>query len=459
MKEECGIVAVHKHHLAADLVYLGLHSVQHRGQEACGISAAKGGTVYTVKGPGLVADVFSQKDKLEILRGGEQALGHVRYATTGDNLPENTQPLTVRSHLGDFALAHNGQIVNAPELRLALEEDGAIFQGTADSEVVCHLIQRAKGSMLEKISAACNALVGAFSIVVMTKNTMYVARDPNGLRPLCIGRKDQSWVVASESCALNLIGAELLRDVLPGEIIKFGKQGFESHCYSHDANKQLKLCAMEYIYFARPDSRLEGINVHAMRRLTGYRLAQVDQVDADIVVGVPDSSLSAAMGYAEAKGLPYEMGLVKNRYIGRTFINPEQEIRAANVRIKLSAVADIVRGKRVILVDDSIVRGTTAKRIVQIVREAGAKEIHLRIVSPPLISPCFYGIDLKDKEQLIAANLTHEELEKFFNADSLLFMDLEELMDCCRHSICTACFDCNYPTKLYSYTKRVFGDE
>ncbi len=459
MKEECGIVGVHRHPAATDLVYLGLHSVQHRGQEACGIAASIDERIKTIKGSGLLADVFDSELVLDALRPSQQALGHVRYATSGDNIPENTQPLTVRSIIGDFCLAHNGQIVNAPELRAALEQEGAIFQGTADSEVICHLIQRARGSMLDKIKSACAELVGAFSLAVMTKNTMYAVRDRNGLRPLCLGRQDDSWIIASESCALNLMGADLIRDVAPGEIVKLGKQGFESHFYLPQAESQLKICAMEYVYFARPDSRVDGHNVHAVRRQSGYILGQRDQVPADIVVGVPDSSISAAMGYADARNLPYEMGMVKNRYIGRTFINPEQALRATNVRIKLSAIADIVRDQRVILVDDSIVRGTTAKRIVQIMREAGAREIHLRIVSPPLISPCFYGIDLKDKQQLLAANLDHEGLRRFFGADSLEYLTLDELRQCCGENICTACFNCDYPTELFSYYPLAFCDE
>ncbi|MDO5734587.1 MAG: amidophosphoribosyltransferase [Eubacteriales bacterium] len=457
MKEECGIIGVHRHELATDLVYLGLHSLQHRGQEACGISASAGRSITTVKGSGLVDDVFQSTEDLEKLKPAFQSLGHVRYATSGENILENTQPLMVRSHQGDFCVAHNGQIVNAPELRYELELKGSIFQGTTDSEVICHLIQRAKGSMLEKISAACQQLVGAFSLAIMTKNTMYAVRDKNGLRPLCLGRMDESWVISSESCALNLIGSKLLRDVAPGEIIKLGKQGFESHFYVEAAERRKKLCAMEYVYFARPDSRLDEHNVHQVRRQTGFVLGQRDEVEADIVIGVPDSSLSAASGYAEARGLPYEMGLVKNRYIGRTFINPGQELRAANVKIKLSAITDIVRGKRIILVDDSIVRGTTAKRIVELMREAGAREIHLRIVAPPLVAPCFYGIDLKNKQQLLAANLNAKELVKFFGCDSLEFLSLEELFSCCGDGVCTACFNEDYPTPLFSHEAAVNG--
>ncbi len=456
LKEECGIIGIHRHREASDLAYLGLHSLQHRGQEAAGISASNGERIKTIKGMGLLDEVFDPHDVVR-LRPAFQALGHVRYATQGDNILENAQPLMVRSHQGDFAVAHNGQIVNAPELRLQLEEEGSIFQGTTDTEVICHLIQRAKGSMLEKITAAARQLIGAFSLVIMTKNTMYAVRDRWGFRPLCMGRLNESWVIASESCALSLVGAKLLRDVAPGEIIKLGKQGFENVLYPEDQKTSHNFCAMEYVYFSRPDSNVEGLNVHSVRRETGRILARRDNVEADVVIGVPDSSLSAAMGYAEERGLPYEMGLVKNRYIGRTFINPGPETRAANVRIKLSAIRDIIKDKRIILLDDSIVRGTTAKRIVQLMQEVGAKEIHMRIVSPPLIAPCFYGIDLKDKRQLLAANLSKDDLCHFFSCDSLEFLTIEELKEACGEEICTSCFTERYPTDLFSYDQFV-GD-
>lgn len=448
MHEECGIFGLHKVRNAGTLCYYGLHSLQHRGQESAGISASDGERVQTYKAKGLVAEVFN-REKLDRFRDCNQAIGHVRYATQGENVLENIQPLMVRAHQGDFALAHNGQIVNAQELRRELEERGSIFQGTADTEIICHLIQREEGSFKEKICKACARLVGSFSIIIMTKNTMYAVRDPNGLRPLSIGRLENGYCIASETCAFEIVNAKFWRDVEPGEVIKFGKETIESFRYAPPA--KTALCAMEYIYFSRPDSDLEGCNVHSARKECGRIMARRDQVEADIVVGVPDSSLSAAMGYAEERQLPYEMGLIKNKYIGRTFIEPTQEERDRGVKMKLSAVASIVRGKRLVLLDDSIVRGTTSLRIVRLLREAGAKEIHLRIVSPPLIYPCFYGIDLSTREELIAAHKSIEELGRYIGADSLEYLTLDELRAAIGSHLCTACFTGQYLTDLYGF--------
>lgn len=451
LHEECGVFGVHKVANAAYLTYYGLHALQHRGQEACGIAASDGNSFVSRKGMGLVTENFDMR-KISDLKGSH-ALGHVRYATAGGNLIENVQPIMVRSHQGYFAVAHNGQLVNADDLRIKLELEGSIFQGTADTEIIAHLIQRSDGSLLEKIKKTAALLDGAFSFIVMTKNTMYAVRDRYGIRPLSIGTLDDGYIVSSETCAFDTVGADFWREVEPGEIVKFGKKSVESIHFAptHSHN----LCAMEYIYFARPDSDLEGVNVHAARKLTGRLMAKNDHVEADIVVGVPDSSLSAAMGYAEARNIPYEMGLLKNKYIGRTFIQPRQEDRERGVKMKLSAIKSIVSGKRIILLDDSIVRGTTSLRIVRLLREAGAKEIHVRIVAPPLISPCFYGVDLRSRQELISARLDVEALRHWLKADSLKFLDVNDMKECFTKGLCTACFDGEYITPLYNYEKEL----
>ncbi len=351
LHEECGVFGVHKVKDAATLTYYGLHALQHRGQEACGIAASDGQKLISRKGMGLVTENFKPTELSDL--SGMHALGHARYATQGSNIIENVQPIMVRSHQGYFAVAHNGQIVNGDKLRIELEQEGAIFQGTADTEVIAHLIQRASGNLIDKIMETAKRLDGAFSFVVLTKNTMYAVRDSLGIRPLSYGRLEDGYIVCSETCALDTVGAEYVRDVEPGEIIKFGKEKVESFFFTD--KRSHNLCAMEYVYFSRPDSDLEHINVHAARKRTGHILAMHDDVEADIVVGVPDSSLSAAMGYAEARKIPYEMGLLKNKYTGRTFIQPVQTDRERGVMMKLSAIRSIVQGKKIILVDDSIV--------------------------------------------------------------------------------------------------------
>lgn len=454
IQEECGVVGIHQVEDAATLCYYGLHSVQHRGQESAGIASSDGSAISMTKAKGLVTEVFD-KQKLERLEPSCQAVGHVRYSSQEDNITENIQPIAVRAHQGDFVIVNNGFIVNAKELRYELEEKGSIFHGTSDTEIISHLIQRAPGTFIEKIKQACSRLVGAFSLIIMTKNTMYAVRDRHGFRPLAFGRLDNGYVFASETCSFEIINADFIRDVEPGEIIKHGKQteGYES---THFAEAEApKMCAMEYIYFSRPDSDIDGLNVHAVRKRTGQIIARDDDCEADIVVGVPDSSLSAAMGYAEERGLPYEMGIIKNRYIARTFIKPTQKERDRGVKMKLSPVASIVRDKRVVLLDDSIVRGTTSIRIVQLMREAGAKEVHMRVVSPPLISPCFYGVDMKSVDQLIAANHSIDELCKILNADSLKYLTVEQLHEACGDTICDACFTRDYPTDLYSWSDNI----
>ncbi len=445
LHEECGVFGVHKVQDAATLTYYGLHALQHRGQEACGIAASDGNKLISRKGMGLVTENF-HPEKLGDL-AGMHALGHARYADQASNLIENVQPIMVRSHQGYFAVAHNGQIVNGDKLRVELELAGAIFQGTADTEIIVHLIQRATGNLIDKIRETALKLDGAFSFVVMTKNTMYAVRDRHAIRPLSIGKLDDGYIVASETCALDTVGAEYIRDVEPAEIVKFGKEKVESFFFTDQRDKHM--CAMEYVYFSRPDSDLEGINVHAARKKSGQLMARNDDVEADIVVGVPDSSLSAAMGYAEERKIPYEMGLLKNKYTGRTFIQPRQIDRERGVKMKLSAIRSIVQGKRIILVDDSIVRGTTSLRIVKLLREAGASEIHVRIVAPPLISPCFYGVDLRTKAELISTRMNEDKLLKWLRADSLKFLTIEEMKQCFTAKLCSACFDGDYVTSLY----------
>lgn len=450
-REECGVFGVFHHDQAAMHTYFGLHALQHRGQEGAGIASSDGIRLYCHKGRGLAAEVFkgNELDKLP----GDNSIGHVRYSTAGGDVAENVQPLMARAQIGSIAAAHNGQIVNANVLRKRLEEQGSIFFSTSDSEIILHLIQRGKGSMMEKIASACRQMDGAFAFLVLTEHSLYAARDRYGLRPLSMATFDDGYCVSSETCAIEAIQAKWLRDIRPGEIVKFSEQGVQSRFYAQERSH--RLCAMEYIYFARPDSVLEGLNVHAARKRSGELMAEKDReagIRGDIVVGVPDSSLSAAAGYAEAAGLPNEMGLIKNRYVGRTFIEPTQEQRDLAVRMKLSANGDVVRDKRIILIDDSIVRGTTSRRIIRLLKEAGAKEVHLRIASPPLRWPCFYGIDIATKKELVSARVDPVKLSEQVEADSLCFLDVADLeriygQDRC----CYACFDGHYPSSLYDH--------
>lgn len=450
LHEECGVFGIFGVPDAASLTYYGLHALQHRGQEGAGIVAVDNGTFRRIKGNGLVTEVFNE-EKLATLRG-DMAIGHVRYTTAGGGGIENVQPFLFRHNSGDFAMAHNGNIVNSKLLRDYLENKGSLFQSSSDSEILAHLIKKETRfrdrPRIFAIIDALNMLEGAFAFLIMTANRIYVCRDKYGLRPLSIGRLGDGWVVSSETCAFDVLGAEFVRDVAPGEIVTIDHQGLRSRDYS--MYKRCEMCAMEYIYFARPDSDIEGCNVHAYRKESGRLLFQEAPAEADIVVGVPDSSLSAAMGYAEASGLPYEMGLIKNKYIGRTFIQPTQELREKGVRMKLSAVRTIVRGKRVVLVDDSIVRGTTSRRIVTMLKEAGATEVHVRIASPPMTNPCFYGVDTSTYDELISARKNVEGVREEIGADSLSFLSPEALLKAGnRKELCMACFTGHYPTALY----------
>ncbi len=447
--EECGVFGVFGVSDAASLTYYGLHSLQHRGQEGCGIVAVdKEGWFERCRGEGLVTEVFNES-KLSAL-AGKAAIGHVRYSTAGGGGTENIQPFMFRHHTGDFAMAHNGNLVNSEDLRRFLENRGSLFQSSSDSEVLAHLIKKDKRSLhrINAIVAALNMIEGAFAFLIMTEKRIYACRDKYGLRPLSIGKLGDGYVVSSETCALDVVGAEYVRDVEPGEIVSIDAKGLRS---THFAQfKRHQMCAMEYIYFARPDSDIEGCNVHTFRKKSGKILWEESPADVDIVVGVPDSSLSAAMGYAEAGGIPYEMGLIKNKYVGRTFIQPSQAMREKGVRMKLSAVRGIVKGKRVALIDDSIVRGTTSKRIVKMLKEAGAKEVHVRIASPEYRNSCYYGVDTSSVEELLSHRMKCEEACEYIEADSLKFLSIESLYKSGdRQQLCTACFSGIYPTNLY----------
>ena len=445
--EECGVFGAYRVDNAASITYYGLHSLQHRGQEASGIAVSDGENITLQKGKGLTVDVF-QKEKLDSMVG-RLAVGHVRYSTAGGQENENIQPIVSKGHNGSLAIVHNGQIVNEKELRIELENEGAIFQGTSDSEIILHLIQKQKGTLKERVMKTANRIEGAFSFLVMNEDTIYAVRDRHGLRPLSYAKSKDGYVISSETCAFEVMGIYESVDLKPGEIVEFHKGIVKHEFYSTDTDHHM--CAMEYIYFSRPDSDIEGINVHAFRKESGKVLYKEAPVDADIVIGVPDSSLSAAIGYAEASHIPYEIGLVKNKYVGRTFIQPSQEMREKAVRMKLSPVPSIVKGKRIVLIDDSIVRGTTSKKIIKQLRDAGALEIHVRIASPQITHPCFYGVDISTYDELISAHHSVEEVREIIGADSLAFISEHALFEVAkRNELCTACFTGKYPTALYS---------
>lgn len=457
--EECGVLGIISPRTAdvAELVYYGLYALQHRGQESCGIVVNDDGVFSSYKDLGLVGEVFSQ-DILSRLPKGTMAVGHVRYGTTGSTNRNNCQPIEVNHQKGKMALAHNGNLSNAIKLRNALELAGAIFHTTSDTETIAYIItqERLKAPSIEDaVSQAMNRLEGAYSLVLMSSQKLICARDPYGFRPLCCGRMpDGTWAVASESCGLTAIGASFVRDIEPGEILVFGPEGAVSR-REHCKTREKKLCVFEYIYFARPDSVIDGVSVHNARIRAGRILAKAHPADADIVVGVPDSGLDAALGFSLESGIPYGMGLIKNKYIGRTFISPGQSARLDQVRIKLAAIEESVRGKRVVLIDDSIVRGTTSGRIVRLLREAGAKEIHMRISSPPFLHPCYYGTDIDSREHLIACHHTVEETAEIIGVDSLGYLPADELGALAEGpGYCSACFDGRYPTAVPADTRK-----
>ena len=457
--EECGVFGVYSPKPAdvASLTYYGLYSLQHRGQESCGIIVNDDGMFTAHHGIGLVNEVFSHQE-MKNFPDGQIAVGHVRYGTTGGVTMRNCQPMQVNHLKGKLAVAHNGNLSNALPLRSALELSGAIFHSTSDTETIAYVITRERlktPSIQEAVYQAMDKLEGAYSLVMMSSTKLVAVRDPNGFRPLCYGKMaDGTYVVASESCALSAVGATFERDLLPGEIITIDQNGLSSDCRRCGSAPQ-KTCIFEYIYFARPDSTIEGVNVHAARVNAGRILAKTHPVDADIVIGVPDSGLDAAIGYSRESGIPYGIGLIKNKYIGRTFISPGQDHRVDQVKIKLSPVESELRGKRVILVDDSIVRGTTCARIVSLVRNAGASEIHMRISAPPFLHPCYYGTDIDSRDNLIACNHSIPEITKMIGADSLGYLPIENLKDLCGGTgFCSACFSGEYPTRIPEDTRK-----
>jgi amidophosphoribosyltransferase len=452
LHEECGVVAIHGHPEAARQAYLALYALQHRGQESAGIATADGLHLANIKGMGLVSEIFTN-DVLAKLPG-PMAIGHTRYSTTGDSALLNAQPIRVDSTKGLIAIAHNGNLVNLGNLKTRLEREGAYFQTTSDSEIIVQLIAHSKApTLVDAIADSLAQVEGAFSIVMMTRDRIFAARDPRGFRPLSIGRiknpgTPDTVIFASESCAFDLLRAEFVRDVLPGELVMVTEDGLTSRQYASGVPQSS--CIFEHVYFARPDSRIFGRWVQESRDQMGRRLARESGVPADVVVPVPDSGVTAALGYAEEAGVPFRFGLIRNHYVGRTFIEPEQRVRDFGVRLKLNPVHNLLAGKRVVLIDDSIIRGTTSRKIVRMVRGAGATEVHLRISCPPTISPCFYGVDTPSKRDLIAANNSVEEIRQYIEADSLAYLSLEGLLESCNggegNGYCVACYTGNYPT-------------
>jgi amidophosphoribosyltransferase len=444
-REECGVFGIFGHSEAANLTYLGLYALQHRGQESAGIAASDGAQIRHRKAMGYVNEAFDA-DSLAVLTGS-LAIGHVRYSTAGQSRQLNAQPIVVDSVHGQFAISHNGNLVNAGELRDSLVRDGAIFQTSSDTEVVVHLYARSREDGAEAaVVEAISQIRGAFSFVMMTKDRLVGVRDPHGFRPLALGKLDDAWVICSETCALDLIGATYVRDVEPGEVVVVSAAGLKS--IKPFAPAPHSQCVFEHVYFARPDSYVFGESVNETRTGFGRRLAREQPVDADVVVPIPDSGVCAAVGFAEASGIPMRMGLIRNHYVGRTFIEPQHSIRHFGVRVKLNPVRSIIDGRRVVLVDDSIVRGTTSRKIVRMIRGAGAREVHMRISCPPTISPCFYGIDTPRRSELIAATHTLEEIRKYLDADSIGYLSLEGLTDGVtggRSKYCTSCYTGNYP--------------
>ncbi len=462
LREECGVFGIYSKtsdNLAAD-TYYGLFALQHRGQESCGIVVNDDGLFNEYKDTGLVNNVFTP-EILDRLGQGNIAVGHVRYGTTGGNGRNNAQPIVVNHVKGRMALAHNGNLTNSFELRSALELEGSIFHTTSDTEVISYIITKERlrcPTIEDAVNEAMNKIKGAYSLVIMSPSKLIALRDENGFRPLCYGMtEDGKYVVASESCALDAIGASFVRDIEPGEILVFDKNGVRS-IRDHCDKKEHRLCVFEYVYFARPDSVIDGCSVHTARARAGAYLALEHPVQADVVIGVPDSGLDAAVGYSKQSGIPYEIGFIKNKYIARTFISPGQKSRENKVKIKLNPITDVVAGKRVVLIDDSIVRGTTSARIVKLLREAGAKEIHMRVSAPPFKNPCYYGTDIDSRENLIACHHSVEETAKIIGADSLGYLSVDNVKKiaygCAGKGYCTACFDGEYPTEIPQNTEK-----
>lgn len=449
-KDECAVFGVWNDPEASHMTYLGLFALQHRGQESSGIVTLDGSTHLAKKGLGLVGEVFKDTDLKNLT--GRAAVGHNRYSTTGNNQTTNFQPLTANLLTGPLAIAHNGNIVNDIELRQGLKNQGSIFQGTSDTEVLLHLLAKdQRTDLFECLKTNLKHLKGAYSFVILSHNCMIAARDPFGFRPLILGKRKheegESWVVASETCAFDLIGAEFVREIEPGEIIKIDQSGLKSEIF--DQRDKHAQCIFEHVYFSRPDSNVFGLNVYSTRKEMGKALARENNIDADLVIPVPDSGIPSALGFSEQSKIPFELGIIRNHYIGRTFIQPSQSIRSFGVKIKLNPQADILRDKKVIVIDDSLVRGTTSKKIISLLRHAGAKEVHFMVACPPTISPCFYGVDTPEKDQLIAANHTLKQICDYIGADSLAYLSHDGLLSSVskapRQGFCTACFTENYP--------------
>lgn len=447
--DKCGVFGIYKHAEAAELTYLGLYALQHRGQESVGIVSSDHGVFHLHKAMGQVSEVFSRPETIGKLTG-DFAIGHTRYSTTGASSLINIQPFLITNRSSNLAVAHNGNLTNAVDLKNKLDSKGSIFQTTSDTEVILHLAAVSKGkTRLDRICDALSKCRGAFSLVFLTEDSVIAARDPQGFRPLALGKFGRSYVIASETCAFDIIGAKYIRDIEPGEVLEISDRGLKSvfpfkpsrHAY----------CIFEYIYFARPDSKVFGENVDKVRRRLGQALAKEHPVEADIVIGIPDSANTATLGFSEASGIKYEIGLIRNHYVGRTFIDPHQKIRDLDVRLKFNPVKGVLNRKRVVVVDDSIVRGTTSLKLVKLIREAGAKEVHFRVSSPPIISPCFFGIDMPTRKELIGANMTVPEIEKYLGVDSLRYLSLDAMLSMPalpKTTFCHGCFSGRYPIKV-----------
>ena len=464
MHEECGVFGIYSEdtHDVASTVYYGLYALQHRGQESCGIAVAYANKIEYYKGMGLIPDVFSEHT-LHELPEGDIAIGHVRYSTTGASLLLNAQPIVFTGKCGKMALAHNGNLTNTDELRSKLIADNAVFQTTIDSEVMAMLINKfSDGDIVQGVLKACEYFKGSYALVVMTADKLIAVRDPYGIRPLCVGRNMDDVVVASESCAIDAVGATFLRDVEPGEVLVIDSTGMHSHRMNGAEKCRSASCIFEYVYFSRPDSILDGCSVYRTRMLAGQILAKNYPVDADIVSGMPDSALVAARGYSQVSGIPYVEAIERNRYVGRTFIQPNQKMRENSVNVKMNPLRANIQGKRLVLIDDSIVRGTTSKRIVRMLKNAGAKEVHLRICSPIIKHPCHLGIDMQSYSQLIGANKTEEEICAYLGADSLKYLTIEQLVESChgaKTGFCLGCFNGEYPYCLDGYKPSKFKFE
>lgn len=452
-RDECGVFGIYGHPDAARLTYYGLYALQHRGQESAGIATLASGQVRTAKGMGLVSEIFDEEAIADL--PGTIALGHTRYSTTGSSNLTNAQPVVAASKRGHLAIAHNGNLVDAMLIRDRLESEGAIFSSTVDTEVIMHLLVRSKAENLEDaMIETLQQVHGGYALILLGDEKMIGVRDPHGIRPLCLGKLGEAWLLASESCAFDTVGAEFVREIAPGEMVVVGPGGVLRSRQAVAAEGPSRICMFEYIYFARPDTNLQGVNVHTVRKEMGRSLAREAPVEADLVMGVPDSSISAATGFAEESGIPYEMGLIKNRYIGRTFISPNQKTRVQGVRLKLNPLRKVIEGKRVVLVDDSIVRGTTSRHLVALLREAGAREVHMRISSPPYRNACHYGIDTSATQDLVATGRDENQIRDYIGADSLHFLSVDGIVSAVGTAVpgqsgfCLACFNSDYPVEI-----------